>query len=515
MDPYRLRHQVRDWATSQGQHPAFVRVGRSLTYAELDERADRFAAGLCAAGLQPGDRVALLLANAPETFEALLGCARAGVVAVPLNWRLAPEELAEVARDARPRATVIEARTASLAPALAAPGTSCLDLALGEDYEQWLVTTKGELPELPDDPDRVVLQVYTSGTSGRPKGVLLTDGNLATKVPGVVPWWGLEPDSRTLLATPLFHVGALSWGLAGMFAGSTTVLAADADPARLIQHLQEDRISHTFLVPAIIDRLCAEAGPGLRFPHLRRLMYGASPISAESQRAARDLFGPVLHQLYGMSETTGAFTEMPADPALDPTSPRWRSAGLPYPWVELEVHDPSTGRRCATGEFGEVWTRSGQNSPGYAGLPEESAELYADGGWLRTGDGGHLDGDGHLYLTDRVKDLIISGGENIYPAEVERVLRQHPDLADVVAVGVPDERWGESVAVVVVPRPGAVVLPERLTTWAGERLAGYKRPRRVVVVDTLPRNAAGKVLRRALREELATAPVPEPLELTP
>ena len=515
MHPYRLRHQVRAWATSQGQHAAFVRVGLQLSYADLDERADRFAAGMCAAGLRPGDRVALLLANATETFEALVGCARAGLVAVPLNWRLAPDELAEVSRDALPRATVIESRTAPLAPALAAPGTSRLDLTLGEDYERWLATADGTIPELPDDPDRVVLQVYTSGTSGRPKGVLLTDANLATKVPGVVPWWGLEPGSRTLLATPLFHVGALSWGLAGLFAGSTTVLAADADPARLLQHLQQDRISHTFLVPAIIDRLCAEAESGLRFPHLRRLMYGASPISPESQRAARDLFGPVLQQLYGMSETTGAFTEMPSDASLDPSSPRWRSAGRPYPWVEVEVRDPTTGRRCATGEFGEVWTRSGQNSPGYAGLPEESAELYAAGGWLRTGDGGHLDEDGLLYLTDRVKDLIISGGENVYPAEVERVLRQHPDLTDVVAVGIPDDRWGEVVAVVVVPRPGADVLPEQLTSWAGERLAGYKRPRRVVVVDDLPRNAAGKVLRRTLRDELAATAVPEPLEVTP
>jgi long-chain acyl-CoA synthetase len=182
--------------------------------------------------------------------------------------------------------------------------------------------------------------------------------------------------------------------------------------------------------------------------------------------------------------------------------------------VELEVRDPSTWRRCATGEFGEVWTRSGQNSPGYAGLPEESAELYAEDGWLRTGDGGHLEEDGLLYLTDRVKDLIISGGENIYPAEVERVLRQHPDLTDVVAVGVPDKKWGEVVAVVVVPRPGAEVLPEQVTAWAGARLAGYKRPRHVVVVDDLPRNAAGKVLRRTLRDELSTSAVSEPLEVT-
>jgi long-chain acyl-CoA synthetase len=161
-----------------------------------------------------------------------------------------------------------------------------------------------------------------------------------------------------------------------------------------------------------------------------------------------------------------------------------------------------------------VWTRSGQNSPGYAGLAVESAELYAEGRWLRTGDGGHLDEDGLLYLTDRVKDLIISGGENIYPAEVERVLRQHPDVAEAVAIGVPDHTWGEVVTAVVVVRPGAELVPEELTSWAGERLAGYKRPRHVVVVDGLPRNAAGKVLRRMLRDDLAATAIPDPLEVS-
>lgn len=501
MSTYRLRDQARDWARDRPDHPAFVRLGHVQTFAELDDRAERFARGLVAAGLEPGDRVAVLLANATETFEALLGCARAGLVAVPLNWRLAPGELTEVVADAAPRATLVEDRTAHLLPALRAVPGSRLDLRLGPDYESWLSAHgAGSLPELVDDLDRVVLQVYTSGTSGRPKGVLLTDRNLGTKAVGVVPWWKLVESSRTLVATPLFHVGALSWGLAGLVAGSTSVLASDADPATLVRHLTEDEITHTFLVPAIIDRLCAEAPAGVRFPHLQRLLYGASPISPATQQAAHDLFGPVLTQLYGMSETTGAFTEMPADPTVDASSPRWRSAGRAYPWVELEVRDPHTFRRCAPGEFGEVWTRSEQNSPGYAGRPEETAALYAKGGWLRTGDGGHLDEDGLLYLTDRVKDLIISGGENVYPAEVERVLREHPAVAEAAVVGVPDDRWGETVAAFVVA--SGPVTSEELVTWAGDRLAGYKRPRHVALVEDLPRNAAGKVLRRRLREEL-------------
>jgi long-chain acyl-CoA synthetase len=506
MVDYRLRDQARGWARTQPDHPAIVRTGLTLTFAELDDRADRFARGMVAAGLEPGDRVALLLANAGETFEAVLGCARAGLVVVPLNWRLSPAELTEVVADAAPCATLTEDSTRHLAPALRAVPGSRLDLALGPGYERWLAEPGHDpvdLPDLPEDPDRVVLQVYTSGTSGRPKGVLLTDRNLGTKTVGVVPWWGLDGGSRTLIATPLFHVGALSWGLAGLVAGSASVLAADADPATLVRHLQEDRITHAFLVPAIIDRLCAEAPGGARFPHLQRLLYGASPTSPATQRAAHDLFGPVLTQLYGMSETTGAFTEMPTDPDLPRESPRWRSAGRAYPWVELEIHDPHTGRRCAPGEYGEIWTRSAQNSPGYAGRPEATAALYAEDGWLRTGDGGYLDEDGLLFLTDRVKDLIISGGENVYPAEVERVLRGHPAVAEVVVVGVPDDRWGEAVAAVVVARPGVEVDEDELRTWAGERVAGYKGPKQVVFVENLPRNAAGKVLRRRLRDELA------------
>ena len=504
MTDYRLRDQARDWARTRPDHPAVVRDGRALSFADLDDRADRFARGMVAAGLRPGDRVGLLLANAGETFEALVGCARAGLVAVPLNWRLAPAELAEVIADAGLRATVADDRTRHLAPVLRGTASRC-DLELGPAYERWLAEPghlEVALPYLCHDPDRVVLQVYTSGTSGRPKGVLLTYRNLGTKSVGVVPWWGLGPDSRTLIATPMFHVGALSWALAGLVAGSTSVLATHADPATLLRHLTRDRITHTFLVPAIIDRLCAEAPAGICFPRLQRVLYGASPTSPATQRAAHELFGPVLTHLYGMSETTGAFTELPADPGLPEGSPRWRSAGRAYPWVELEIRDPRTGRRCAPGEVGEVWTRSAQNSPGYAGRPDETAALYAEDGWLRTGDGGYVDEDGLLYLTDRVKDLIISGGENIYPAEVERVLREHPAVAEAVVVGVPDQRWGEAVAAVVVRRSDASVTEEELVAWVGDRVAGYKRPKQVVLAADLPRNAAGKVLRRRLREQL-------------
>jgi long-chain acyl-CoA synthetase len=474
---------------------AFVHHDRAVTFAELDDAAGRFASAASAAGLRPGDRVLLLAPNAIETFVVLVGCARAGLVTVPVNWRLSPAELADVAADAGARLVVVDPSLAHLGWAVVDSGVPLL--TLGESFDAWLADAPERRPAVEHRPDDVVLQVYTSGTSGRPKGVLLTNRNLATKVPGVTPRWGLAPDSVSLLATPLFHVGALSWGLAGLHAGATTILAGDASSATLLGHLT-DGVTHTFLVPAMIARLCEEAPDGSVFPALRTVLYGASPISTQTQEAARALFGPVLHQVYGLSETTGSLTEMVPAPDLPADSPLHRSAGRAYPWIELEIRDPGTGERLPANTFGEVWTRSAQNSPGYFGLPEETAQLLTLDGWLRTGDGGHLDDDGHLFLTDRVKDLIISGGENVYPAEVETVLRRHPDVADVAVFGLPDDRWGETVAAAVVPR--GTVSAADLIAFTDGRLAGYKRPRTVRIVDELPRNAAGKVLRRVLRD---------------
>ena len=495
MSSYLLADQPSVPAGHRGR-PAFVHGGRAVTFAELDDAASRFASAARAAGLRPGDRVLLLAPNAIETFEVLIGCARAGLVTVPVNWRLAPDELAGVAADAGARLVVVDPSLAHLVWAVVDSGVEVL--TLGSAYAGWLADAPAQRPTVASSPDDVVLQVYTSGTSGRPKGVLLTNGNLATKVPGVTPRWGLGPDSVSLLATPLFHVGALSWGLAGLHAGATTILAGDASSSTLLGHLTDDAVTHTFLVPAMIARLCEEAPAGTTFPALRTVLYGASPISSQTQDAALELFGPVLHQVYGLSETTGSLTEFVPGPDLPADSPLHRSAGQAYPWIELEIRDPGTGEKLPPHTFGEVWTRSAQNSPGYFGLPEETAALLTPDGWLRTGDGGHLDDDGYLFLTDRVKDMVITGGENVYPAEVEAVLRQHPAVVDVAVFGVPDERWGEVVAAAVVAR--TAVTAEDLIAFTEGRLAGYKRPRSIRVVDELPRNAAGKVLRRVLRD---------------
>ena len=481
---------------------------RTVTFGELDDRADRVAAGLLAAGLVPADRVLALLPNGPEIFELLIGCARAGLVLVPMNWRLAPDELAGVAADAGAAALFVHASFDGVASALAA---ACRPPALrvrvggaaGPDgqagYDHWIrrqpaTQTRGSDAAAGD----VVLQVYTSGTTAAPKGVLLTHGNLAAKVPQAARLWGLGPRSVSMLATPLFHIGGLSWGLIGLHAGARTLVSGRTGPAGLAALLRRERVTHSFLVPTMLQDLCDQAD-GAGFPDLDAIVFGAAPLPERTHRAALEVFRCALIHVYGLTETTGAVTQAASRPeAGRDARPPLRSAGRPFPWVELAIREPRTGRTLPAGEAGEVWTRSAQNTPGYAGQPAATADLLTADGWLRTGDGGYLDSRGYLYLTDRLKDMIVTGGENVYPAEVEAVLGGHRDVAEVAVIGLPDPRWGESVTAVVVPRPGSGLRPDDVVAYTAGRLAGYKRPRAAFLVSALPRNATGKVAKKQL-----------------
>jgi acyl-CoA synthetase (AMP-forming)/AMP-acid ligase II len=249
--------------------------------------------------------------------------------------------------------------------------------------------------------------------------------------------------------------------------------------------------------------MCALPGADDRdYSTLRSIAYGASPITPAALTRALEVFGAPFFQVYGLTETTGAITELSPDDH-DPGGPRQhllRSAGKPFAWVELKAVDPVSGEDSGPGEVGEIWTRSRQNSPGYWHKPEDTAASFDGEGWLHTGDAGYLDDEGFVFLTDRVKDMIVSGAENIYPIEVESALSEHPDVADVAVIGVPDERWGETVKAIVVRRPGSDLTEDGLLTWATGRIAGFKRPRSVDFADELPRNPTGKLLKRVLRE---------------
>jgi acyl-CoA synthetase (AMP-forming)/AMP-acid ligase II len=331
---------------------------------------------------------------------------------------------------------------------------------------------------------------------------MLTNDNCAALM-DVAEAWNVDETSVSLVAMPLFHIGGSGWANVALARGGTDVLVPMIDAAALLDTIESSRITNAFLVPAVLQMMCAVPGADERdLSSLRSIAYGASPITSGALKRALEVFRAPLFQVYGLTETTGAITEL-SSTDHDPGGPRehlLRSAGKPYPWVEMKAVDPATGADCPAGEVGEIWTRSVQNSPGYWHKADDTAAAFDADGWLHTGDAGYLDDEGFVFLTDRIKDMVVTGAENVYPIEVENVLSEHPDVADVAVIGVPDEQWGETVKAVVVRRPGSALTEQQLLDWTKERLAGFKRPRSVDFADQLPRNPSGKLLKRVLRE---------------
>jgi len=348
----------------------------------------------------------------------------------------------------------------------------------------------------------VAYQLYSSGTTGHPKGVQLTQANLAAGFELYPRAMGLGRDSVSMVAMPLYHIGGGGWLLAGLVQGATSVLVRDVDPPAVVELIETQRITHAFVVPAVLQFLLAVPGVAERdFSSLVSVLYGASPISETVLASSIRTFGCDFVQAYGLTETTGTVLYLPAaDHDLDgPHRHRLRAAGIPIPGSRARVVDVATGEDAAVGSVGEIWVSGPTVMKGYWKLPDQTAETISADGWLRTGDAGYLDADGYLYIHDRVKDMIVSGAENVYPAEVENVLMAHPGVADVAVIGVPDERWGETPKAMVVRAPGTEVSADELLAFCRERLARYKVPTSVEWLTELPRNPSGKVLKKDLR----------------
>jgi long-chain acyl-CoA synthetase len=498
----RVADVIRRHATERPNAVALRHGARELTYAEVHARSSRLARALLAHGVGVGTRVAYLDRSSPEVVELLFAASKIGAVLVPLNWRLAVPELAAVLADAQ-------------APVLIA-GPEFRDAAervrprdlivVGEDYERWLAAHEARDPGGRGAAGDVIVQMYTSGTTGVPKGVLTTHGNLAVTAQTSLRW-AFDERSVSLTPLPMFHIGGIGWAYCGLWHGATTVLVSDFDPAGVLDALEHQRVTNAVLVPTMLQMLTAVPRAADRdYSALRSIAYGAAPITTPVLKASLRTFGCALFGLYGLTETTGGVIALePED--HDPGGPRehlLRSAGRPYPWVELKIVDPVSGDALPPRAVGEVWLRGPNVTPGYFNRPAETAAALTPDGWLRTGDGGFLDEQNYLFLTDRIKDMIVSGGENVYPVEVEEALAQHADVVDVTVIGVPDAHWGEAVKALIVPRPGARPAPEDLIAFARERLAGYKLPRSVEFVDAFPRTPSGKVLKRELRDRYAT-----------
>ncbi len=482
--------------------------GEDLSYAQLWQRAARVAQALTRMGAKPGSRVAHCERNSAICFELLFGCALIGAVLVPVNWRLARGEIAWVLQDAQPVLLVADPAFDAAVQAARSLGIAWVSTepagAAGRDdapaYAHWRDAAPCDDPAASVALDDVAVQMYTSGTTGRPKGAMLSHRAVNTvRIGQRAGWSRWRGDDVCLISMPLFHIGGVGTALACLCAGARMVLVRDFDAAQFLALIGSEGITRLFLVPAAIQMLLDHpAAATTDFGRVQYISFGSSPMQLPLLERAMALFGCGFVQVYGLTESSGTVVANPVERGELPTARRLASVGRALDGVQLRIA-MAEGSEARTGEAGEVQVRSAAAMQGYWRLPDATAEAFTPDGWLRTGDVGTLDADGYLYLIDRLKDMIISGGENVYPAEVEAALLRVPGVKEVAVIGVPDRRWGEAVTAVVVPQPGAQVDEAAVIAAARTMLAGYKVPKSIVLREALPRNAAGKVLRRELR----------------
>ncbi|WOF17870.1 long-chain-fatty-acid--CoA ligase [Mycobacterium avium] len=479
-----------------------IRYGeRQWSWAEWSSRIRRAAGALRGAGIQRGQCVAFLDKNHPACLEVLIGGASVGAVTTVVNWRVIGDELVHVLADSGARVLVVgaELRPAAEAAARRVPSLERI-IEVGDEYESLLAAAEPAPSDAGVDTDETALVIYSSGTTGRPKGVLLSQRALVNHAANLAPAFPFGDGDANLVAMPLFHVGGIGYALFGIRAGAPTIMTREPDAAALIGAVRAGA-THAFFVPPVIARFL-DAGEAARasIAGLRYIVYGAAPMPLPLlHRALSTWPGTKFVQVYGQTELCGAVTALSDDDHRDAARPQLRlSAGKAVQGCEIRIVDPDSGAELPAGRSGEVWVRSNQNMSGYLNRAEATAETITADGWVRTGDVGHLDADGYVYIEDRLKDMIITGGENVYGPEVESVLIEHPAVVDAAVIGVPDDFWGESVKAIVVA-DGDVDAAD-VIEFCRRHLAGFKCPRTVDFVTELPRNASGKILKTQLRE---------------
>ncbi|WP_405592733.1 o-succinylbenzoate--CoA ligase [Streptomyces sp. NBC_01092] len=473
---------------------ALIHGGTPTSYATLHDRTTRLAHALRDRGVRRGDRIGYLGPNHPSYLEALFAAGTLGAVFVPLNTRLAGPEIAYQLSDSGAKALLYGPSHAGLVAGL--PGSTDIRtyVEVGPEYEAALASASDEPIDAPVTPDDTCIIMYTSGTTGRPKGAMLTHGNITWNALNVLVDIDLIADEHALVSAPLFHTAGLNMlTLPVLLKGGTCVLVEAFDPNATFDLIARHRITFMLGVPTMFDQLARHPRwPEADLSSLRILTCGGSPVPTPLIAAYQER-GLTFLQGYGMTEAAPGALFLDAEHAVSKAG----SAGVPHFFSDVRVVRPDLAP-VDVGETGEIVVRGPHVMPGYWGLPDETAASFAEG-WFRSGDAARIDEDGYVFIVDRIKDMIISGGENIYPAEIEDLLLAHPDIVECAVIGVPDDKWGEVPRAVVVPREGATVDPDEVLASLSGRLAKYKIPKSVVLADELPRTASGKLLKSRVR----------------
>jgi long-chain acyl-CoA synthetase len=480
--------------------------GRDTTFKEFDRHVDQVAHGLDAGDAKV---VAYLGKNCDHVFEIFIGATRVGGMFAPLNWRLAPAEIIEILRQYPPQMLFFGPEFSEAIKEInaALPDIQILAMEDGdgpwETYEAWRDAQSSEPVVDRASTHDPAMVLFTSGTTGVPKAVLLSHSNLlqpkldSLAVKHIYDHW--DDEDIGFVAMPLAHIGGIGFWTIAFVNCCTSVILREFDPVAALDAIHTERVSKLFVVPAALQIVIQHPeAKRVDFSCVKTVMYGAAPMPLPLLKEAIEVVGCQFIQCYGMTETTGTIAILPPEDHVPEGSERMRSAGRPAMGCEIAIFDPN-GKPVKAGEIGEVAVRAPANMLGYWKNPEATTKTLRDDGWLLSGDAGYLDEDGYLFIHDRIKDMIISGGENVYPAEVESALYAHPSISEAAVIGVPDPKWGEAVRAVVTLKPNATLDEKEVLAWMRGKLAAFKCPKAIDVIDVMPRNASGKLLKRDLR----------------
>jgi acyl-CoA synthetase (AMP-forming)/AMP-acid ligase II len=487
--------------------------GRRFTYGDINARTNRLANGLSDMGVVAGDRIAILLMNCSEFVETFFAVAKLGATLVPLNWRLTSDELEFILKDSGSTTLVFGPEFSDQVVEIKSRGyktdlTRYVQLGgaqvdFATDFTALTANHPETEPEIEGGNDDLLFIMYTSGTTGLPKGVMHSHNTVFAAITNMMATNETGIDETTLLSLPLFHVGALTPAFQSIYSAARLVITRSFDPLKSWEIIQQEKATNTLLVPAMLQAMKAVFDPAKHDPSsMRSMVSGAAPVPVSMIEDFAKM-GISINQVYGMTETCGPGCLILGEDA----AARPGSTGKGYFYTDIRITDPE-GNECPPGVSGEVCMRAPNNMVGYWNRPEATAETLIDG-WLHSGDVGVADADGFVTIVERLKDMLISGGENVYPAEIENVLHTHAGVADVAVIGIPSAKWGESAMAVVVKTPGSEVTEDELIALTKAKLAGFKCIRAVRFTDIIPRNASGKILKRALRERYADIRAPE------